>query len=61
MDTPYKVGMVLSAGTPLATVASENSDLEVVAYVTLNDRPLLHVGDPARSPSPACRSIPTAP
>jgi multidrug resistance efflux pump len=45
MDTPYKVGMVLSAGTPLATVASENSDLEVVAYVTLNDRPLLHVGD----------------
>ena len=43
MDTPYKVGMVLSAGTPLATVASENSDLEVVAYVTLSDRPLLHV------------------
>ena len=48
MDTPYKVGMVLSAGTPLATVASENSDLEVVAYVTLNDRPLLHVGDPSK-------------
>ena len=41
MDTPYKVGMVLSTGTPLATVASENSDLEVVAYVTLSDRPLL--------------------
>ena len=48
MDTPYKVGMVLSAGTPLATVASENSDLEVVAFVTLNDRPLLHVGDPCK-------------
>ena len=48
MDTPYKVGMVLSAGTPLATVASENSDLEVVAYVTLNDRPLLHVGAPCK-------------
>ena len=48
MDTPYKVDMVLSAGTPLATVASENSDLEVVAYVTLNDRPLLHVGDPCK-------------
>ena len=48
MDTPYKVGMVLSAGPPLATVASENSDLEVVAYVTLNDRPLLHVGDPCK-------------
>ena len=48
MDTPYKVGMVLSAGIPLATVASENSDLEVVAYVTLNDRPLLHVGDPCK-------------
>ena len=48
MDTPYKVGMVLSAGTPLATVASENSDLEVVAYVTLSDRPLLHLGDPCK-------------
>ena len=48
MDTPYKVGMVLSAGSALATVASENSDLEVVAYVTLNDRPLLHVGDPCK-------------
>lgn len=48
MDTPYKVGMVLSADTPLATVASENSDLEVVAYVTLSDRPLLHVGDPCK-------------
>ena len=48
MDTPDQVGMVLSAGTPLATVASENSDLEVVAYVTLNDRPLLHVGDPCK-------------
>ncbi len=48
MDTPYKVGMVLSAGTPLATVASENSDMEVVAYVTLNDRPLIHVGDPCK-------------
>ena len=48
MDTPYKVGMVLSTGTPLATVASENSDLEVVAYVTLSDRPLLHVGDPCK-------------
>ena len=48
MDSPYKEGMVLSAGSPLATVASENSDLEVVAYVTLNDRPLLHVGDPCK-------------
>ena len=48
MDTPYKVGMVLSAGTPLETVASEHSALEVVAYVTLNDRPLLHVGDPCK-------------
>ena len=48
MDTPYKVGMVLSAGSPLATVASENSDLEVVAYATVNDRPLTHVGDPCK-------------
>ena len=48
MDTPYKVGMVLSAGSALATVASENSDLEIVAAVTVNDRPLLHVGDPCK-------------
>ena len=37
MDSPYKEGMVLSAGSALATVAR------------------------ARLPSPACRSIPTAP
>ena len=48
MDTPYKVGMVLSAGSSLATVASENDDLEIVAYVTVSDRPLLHVGDPCK-------------
>ena len=48
MDTPYKVGMVLSAGSPLATVASENSDLEVVAALTVSDRPLVNVGDPCK-------------
>ena len=49
MDSPYKEGMVLSAGSPLATVASENDDLEIVAMVTVNDRPLLLVGDPCQS------------
>lgn len=48
MDTPYKVGMVLSAGSPIATVASAGSDLEIVAYVTLSDRPLIHEGDPCK-------------
>ena len=48
MDTPYKVGMVLSAGSALATVASENSDLEVVAALTVSDRPLVNVGDPCK-------------
>ena len=48
MDSPYKEGMVLSAGSPLATVASENDDLEIVAMVTVNARPLLHVGDPCK-------------
>ena len=48
MDTPYKEGMVLSAGSALATVASENDDLEIMAMVTVNDRPLLHVGDPCK-------------
>ena len=48
MDSPYKEGMVLSAGSAMATIASENDDLEIVAMVTVNDRPLLHVGDPCK-------------
>ena len=48
MDSPYKEGMVLSAGSALATVASENSDLEVVAALTVSDRPLVNVGDPCK-------------
>lgn len=48
MDTPYKEGMVLGGGSALATVASENDDLEIIAYVTVSDRPLLHVGDPCK-------------
>ena len=48
MDTPYKVGMVLSAGSALASVASDNSDMEVVAYFTVSDRPLIHEGDPCK-------------
>ena len=48
MDTPYKVGMVLSAGSALATVASENSDQEIVAALTVSDRPLINVGDPCK-------------
>lgn len=46
MDTEYKVGMVVSAGYALCSIASENSDYEIVSYVSMNDRPLLHVGDP---------------
>ena len=60
MDSPYKEGMVLSAGSALATVASENDDLEIMAMVTVNDAPCCMSATPARSPSPACRSIPTA-
>lgn len=45
MDTAYKEGMVLSAGSVLATVASENSDYEIIAYISLGDRPLIHEGD----------------
>lgn len=48
MDTPYKVGMVLNAGSALATVASENSDQEIVAALTVSDRPLINVGDPCK-------------
>ncbi|MGN0662221.1 MAG: HlyD family secretion protein [Faecalibacterium sp.] len=48
MDTAYKEGMVLGSGSVLATVASQNDDLEIVAYVTMNDRPLLNAGDPCK-------------
>ena len=48
MDSPYKEGMVLSAGSALATVASQSDDLEIVAMVSVSDRPLLHVGDPCK-------------
>ena len=48
MDTPYKEGMVVGAGSAIATVASENGDLEIVAAVSLSDRPLIHVGDPCK-------------
>jgi hypothetical protein len=46
MDTTYKEGMVLGAGYALCSIASANDELEIVTYVSLNDRPLLHVGDP---------------
>ncbi len=45
MDTPYKDGMVIGAGSVLCSIASENSDYEIISYVSLNDRPLLEVGD----------------
>lgn len=45
MDTPYREGMVIGAGTVLCSIARENSEYEIVSYVSLNDRPLLHVGD----------------
>lgn len=48
MDTAYKEGMVLGSGSVLATVASENEDLEIIAYVSMNDRPLLNAGDPCK-------------
>ncbi|MGN0707041.1 MAG: HlyD family secretion protein [Faecalibacterium sp.] len=48
MDTAYKEGMVLGSGSVLATVASENDDMEIIAYVTVNDRPLLSAGNPCK-------------
>lgn len=45
MDTEYKEGMVIGAGYALCSIASENGEYEIVSYVSLNDRPLLHVGD----------------
>lgn len=45
MDTAYKEGMVIGAGYALCSIASENGEYEIISYVSLNDRPLLHVGD----------------
>lgn len=45
MDNAYKKGMVVSAGSAIGSIANENDEYEIVAYITLNDRPLIHEGD----------------
>lgn len=48
MDTEYKVGMVVSAGSAIGSIANENDVYEIVAYISLSDRPLIHYGDSCR-------------
>lgn len=45
MDNLYKKGMVVSAGSAIGSIANEKDEYEIVAYITLNDRPLIHEGD----------------
>lgn len=48
MDTAYKAGMVVSAGAAIGSIANENDEYEIVAYISLADRPLIHEGDPCK-------------
>lgn len=45
MDTEYKTGMVVQAGAAIGSIANENDTYEITAYISLNDRPLIHEGD----------------
>jgi multidrug resistance efflux pump len=45
MLTEYKEGMVVQAGSPLASIASENDVYEIVANVSASDAPLIAPDD----------------
>lgn len=47
MDTEYKDGMVIQAGSAIGTIVSENDKYFVNVYVAANDMPLIHIGDSA--------------
>ena len=46
MDTEYKTGMVLQAGTAIGTIVNENDAYYVMVYASANDMPLIRPGDP---------------
>ncbi|MDR1068204.1 MAG: HlyD family secretion protein [Clostridiales Family XIII bacterium] len=45
MLTEYKEGMVVQAGSPLASIASENDRYEIIATVPASEAPLIGPGD----------------
>jgi multidrug resistance efflux pump len=45
MLTEYKEGMVVQAGSPLASIASENDSYEIIATVPASEAPLIGPGD----------------
>lgn len=45
MDNQYREGMVISAGSAIGSIANENTDYEIISYISLGDRPLIHEGD----------------
>lgn len=45
MLSDYKEGMVVQAASPIASIASEQDEYSVVAYVSPNDAARTHVGD----------------
>jgi multidrug efflux pump subunit AcrA (membrane-fusion protein) len=47
MLTEYKEGMVVQAGAPIASIASENDVYEIVANVSTRDAPLIAPNDKA--------------
>jgi multidrug efflux pump subunit AcrA (membrane-fusion protein) len=47
MLTEYKEGMVVQAGAPIASIASENDVYEIVANVSASDAPLIDLSDKA--------------
>jgi multidrug resistance efflux pump len=47
MLTEYREGMVVQAGSPLASIASENDVYEIVVNVSASDAPLIEADDKA--------------
>ncbi len=45
MDTEYKDGMVVQAGSAIGTIVNENDSYYAAVYTNANDMPLIHMGD----------------
>lgn len=45
MTTEYKEGMVVQAGSAIGSIANENDEYIVTAYLDLSDRPRVSIGD----------------
>lgn len=47
LTTEYKAGMVVQAGNAIGSISNENDEYQITAYINLNDRPRVSVGDEA--------------